>query len=150
MKKITMTLLAAIMLTVGATSAFAAIAHEPDSPSNPNRFWAPNDYFTGTLTDFFDIDYFYYFNDTGSTKTYFVYLYNVDHPSLDYRISSIGVGGPTPGSATLLFDQVGRECWAVTVPANGQIDFTVRAENVNMVNPTSRYEVVLRSVPPAP
>lgn len=150
MKKITMTLLTILMLALGASSAIADPAHETDSGSNPNRFWGANDYFTGTLTDYWDIDYFYYYNDTGSTKTYFLYLYNLDDPSLDYRFHTIGVGGPTPGYSSVYFDQVGRKCWAITVPANGEITATVRGRTVSTVNPTSRYEIILKSVPPAP
>lgn len=150
MRKIAMTLLAFVMIVAGSSSAFAATAMEPDSSSNPNIFYAPNDYFTGTISSYSDTDYFRWTNDTGSAKTYWVYLYNLDDPSLDYWIYSVSVSGSSPGSFSQYFDQMGRECWTVYVPANSVLNVEVRASDPSKVNPTSRYEIVLRSVPPAP
>ncbi|WP_147310128.1 hypothetical protein [Cohnella phaseoli] len=150
MRKIAMTLLVFVMIVAGSSSAFAATAMEPDSSSNPNIFYAPNDYFTGTISSYSDTDYFRWTNDTGSAKTYWVYLYNLDDPSLDYWIYSVSASGSSPGSFSQYFDQMGRECWTVYVPANSVLNVEVRASDPSKVNPTSRYEIVLRSVPPAP
>src|SRR5690606_16121978 len=102
-----------------------------------------------TIHEFADKDYYAWTNDTGSTKTYFVYLENIDDPSLDYEIKSVGISGWPPGSSSLYFDQVGRECWAVTVPADGELRVTVGARNVSSVHLTSTYEITLKNVPPA-
>lgn len=153
MKKIAMTMFAAFMLTTGATSVFAfGNAFEPDSQSNPNVLVGPGDYFYGTIPDFSDTDFFRWHNDTGSDKTYFVYLQNIDNPALDYRVNAISIGGnvPYPGNASLVFDQVGRECWAVFVPANATMDVTVRASTFFNVDPTSRYQISLLSTQPFP
>lgn len=155
-KKISiMTLLAAMLLIFGASSAFAGSPignPDDDSASDPNVFYGVNDYFQGTLPSYSDIDYFHWHNDTGSDKSYYIYLYNVDDASLDYRVNSIAIGGsvPYPGVANLVFDQEGRECWSVFVPANADLDVTVRAQNILKVHPTSLYEIILMSTPPFP
>ena len=151
MKKTAITsLLAVLLLIFGASSAFAATAMEPDSASNPNKFYGEGDWFYGTLPDFSDIDYYSYTNNTGGVKYFYLYLENVDDPSLDYRIWSIGVSGWPPGSTSIYFDQVGRKCWSVVVPAGGELRVSVRASNTAMVHPTSKYLIMLNDVPPAP
>jgi hypothetical protein len=152
-KRITiMILLAVMLLSLGAPSAFANPPDKPGGSANPYIFYGVNDYFQDTLPAFSDIDYFRWHNDTGSDKSYYVYLYNVDDPSLDSQIWSMSIGGSVsyPGSASVYFDQVGRECWAVFVPANATLDIQVRAKNALLVHPTSLYEIILMATPPIP
>jgi len=87
-KKITiMTLLAMLLLSISVSSAFASgNVKKTSSPSNPNVFYGVGDFFTGTLSSYSDIDYFRWHNDTGNDKTYFLYLFNLDNPELDYQI----------------------------------------------------------------
>ncbi|MFC0211902.1 hypothetical protein ACFFK0_05460 [Paenibacillus chartarius] len=165
MKKKLATILSTIVLSMAfSTSAFAGattnLAQEKDGYTTPtsftfkegeaNSFYGIGDWYHGTFSQYEDHDYFYWKNDTGNGRVFYVYFdvnYNgVNNNYLDYGIRSISTTG-FGASASKLYDQTGRECWQVYLPAGSELKVDVAPTYYSMVDPNAHYEIDLFNNP---